>query len=635
MNYLAGLKRRFFRRLHPTRGAPCLLLSTALLMLVVSGCDFLSTPEAPQPTDTPQLPVATPTLEMPTPAREPATPAADGLVLQVAVAPEAANRPEYDRDEWRHWIDEDRDCQNARQEVLIEESSTPAVLDPDNECRVLSGSWVGPYTGLAVNDPTELDIDHMVPLENAHRSGAWSWDRGRKREYANYLGYEDHLIAATSRANRSKGSRGPEEWRPPLESYWCDYALDWIAIKNSWDLTVSEREYVALNEMLDACPMPVLLQRSVALQSGGDATAPSGQDQDIKPTPTPSPPPAATLPPGLRFDPFGPDRDCGDFDTYEEALDFFLAAGGPDTDPHLLDSDSDGEPCASLPRSRSRRQSEDAPVASSAIVLPGSQSEKVPRIPTIPPTQASTPSPTPPPTPNSTLQPTTTPTPAPTPDDKPETGSAGIPAPTLESTPLPSPTEQARVAAYVGLPYNPGGDDRNCSDFDTWWDAQNFYLAAGGPNNDPHSLDRNADGIACESLRDAHGEDGDPVLPDAEHDFHDWDCADFITWREAQTFFLFEGGPAEDPHRLDVNGDGMACESLPGSPVDSLATSSDTAHSSIEETEAFIDRNCSDFFSWQQAQDFFLAEGGPDSDPHRLDGNGNGIACESFPDAPR
>ena len=215
MNFPPGLTRISIRRLTLSRRVACLLLSTVLLVLLVSGCDFLSTPEAPQPTDTPQRPASTPVSATLPPTPEPQTPSAEGLLLAVTVASVNANRPDYDRSEWRHWIDEDRDCQNARQEVLIEESSTPAVLDPDNECRVLSGSWVGPYTGQMVNDPTELDIDHMVPLENAHRSGAWSWDRDRKREYANFLGYEDHLIATTSRANRSKGSKGPEEWRPP------------------------------------------------------------------------------------------------------------------------------------------------------------------------------------------------------------------------------------------------------------------------------------------------------------------------------------------------------------------------------------------------------------------------------------
>jgi endonuclease YncB( thermonuclease family) len=43
----------------------------------------------------------------------------------------------------------------------------------------------------------------------------------------------------------------------------------------------------------------------------------------------------------------------------------------------------------------------------------------------------------------------------------------------------------------------------------------------------------------------------------------DKDCGDFATQAEAQQFFLNAGGPQSDPHRLDAEGDGVACESLP------------------------------------------------------------------------
>jgi hypothetical protein len=43
--------------------------------------------------------------------------------------------------------------------------------------------------------------------------------------------------------------------------------------------------------------------------------------------------------------------------------------------------------------------------------------------------------------------------------------------------------------------------DKDCSDFSSWRAAQKFYKKHGGPRRDPHRLDADRDGIACESLR--------------------------------------------------------------------------------------------------------------------------------------
>lgn len=48
-------------------------------------------------------------------------------------------------------------------------------------------------------------------------------------------------------------------------------------------------------------------------------------------------------------------------------------------------------------------------------------------------------------------------------------------------------------------PLSPTRGDRNCSDFRNWTEAQTFF-AENGPG-DPHRLDADGDGIACESLR--------------------------------------------------------------------------------------------------------------------------------------
>jgi hypothetical protein len=54
-------------------------------------------------------------------------------------------------------------------------------------------------------------------------------------------------------ANRAKGSKGPDRWRP-RRADWCDYATAWTAIAKRWDLTLTVSEIMALREMSATCP---------------------------------------------------------------------------------------------------------------------------------------------------------------------------------------------------------------------------------------------------------------------------------------------------------------------------------------------------------------------------------------------
>ena len=316
---------------------------------VVSGCGASEPPLPSAPLPVPSVqrvaPTAAPVATVApasVPTTQPATPASsasDGRKLTISVAPASRDIPDYNRGDWRHWIDADRDCQDARQEVLITESLGSVAYEASDECRVESGEWFGVYTGESFTDPGDLDVDHMVPLENAHRSGGWAWSKERKADFANDLSYADHLIAVQASANRRKGSKGPEEWKPPRREYWCEYAVDWTTIKHSWGLTANPNEAIALREMLETCDEPTSLEM-VPVQGASISNAP------VTATATPAPQPDGAL----RYDPDGPDRDCGDFDTWDEAQAFYIAAGGPNTDRHRLDGDGDGVACASLRR---------------------------------------------------------------------------------------------------------------------------------------------------------------------------------------------------------------------------------------------------------------------------------------------
>ena len=217
--------------------------------------------ESVAPPPTPAETVEAPTVvSTPVPATSTSTPvptgAAPAATLVITVAPIPADIPEYDRGDWKHWVDTDGDCQDARQEVLIAESLVSVTFETDRQCRVETGRWFGAFTSVYVEDPSDLDIDHLVPLKNAHLSGAWRWDADMRQEYANYLEEEDHLIAVTAGANRSKGAKGPEEWGPPDLDYWCQYATDWTEVKARWGLTMTKVESEIVMDMLGTCENP-------------------------------------------------------------------------------------------------------------------------------------------------------------------------------------------------------------------------------------------------------------------------------------------------------------------------------------------------------------------------------------------
>ena len=206
-------------------------------------------------TSRPDLPSPTPPSTA-LPALPTATSTGAATVLRVTVSAIPATLPDYDRNHWKHWTDADRDCQDARNEVLIAESRTTVAYRTDRKCRVAAGEWLAPYSNTIVTDPGRLDVDHMVPLGNAHDSGAWQWSANQRERYANYLEDPQHLIAVTASANRSKGARGPNQWKPEDRTYWCQYATDWITIKSTWELTVTQTELAGLNQMLSTCDEP-------------------------------------------------------------------------------------------------------------------------------------------------------------------------------------------------------------------------------------------------------------------------------------------------------------------------------------------------------------------------------------------
>ncbi|MDT7802855.1 MAG: hypothetical protein QOI78_6288, partial [Actinomycetota bacterium] len=74
----------------------------------------------------------------------------------------------------------------------------------------------------------------------------------QRQAYANDL-TDPQLIAVTDNVNQEKGDKSPDQWKPPLTSYWCTYAKMWVAVKTKFKLTINTAEKTALTDMLGRC----------------------------------------------------------------------------------------------------------------------------------------------------------------------------------------------------------------------------------------------------------------------------------------------------------------------------------------------------------------------------------------------
>ena len=172
------------------------------------------------------------------------------LVATMTVATEV--RTGYDRDLFPLWIDADSDGCNTRYEVLIAEATTAPSIG--SGCSLTGGRWYSYYDNVYWTLPSDLDIDHMVPLAEAWDSGARSWTTARRQAYANDLDDPRPLVAVTDNVNQSKGDRDPAEWMPSYSGATCRYVNEWVADKTRWRLTVDTAEKTALTSLAASCP---------------------------------------------------------------------------------------------------------------------------------------------------------------------------------------------------------------------------------------------------------------------------------------------------------------------------------------------------------------------------------------------
>ncbi|MGH3941007.1 MAG: HNH endonuclease family protein [Pseudonocardiaceae bacterium] len=170
-------------------------------------------------------------------------------------------RAGYARERFTHWVDDDRDSCDTRDEVLLAEA--PTGTPTGQRCSVGSGQWYSYYDNATWSAPADLDIDHLVPLAEAWDSGASAWTPDQRRAYANDLGDERSLVAVTDNVNQAKADQDPATWLPPYEPARCRYIGEWVAVKLRWRLTVDPAEQATLTTWADRCP-PVTITATPA-----------------------------------------------------------------------------------------------------------------------------------------------------------------------------------------------------------------------------------------------------------------------------------------------------------------------------------------------------------------------------------
>lgn len=158
------------------------------------------------------------------PAPAPADPSAAGSrPLQIVVP-----LPDYDRElHFGGWTS--RGGCDTRARELHAASGPRAVDGPDRDTCLDDGPVRDAWTGQWIT-PAEAQIDHVVPLSLMWVGGAYTWTRPERVAAAND---PDNLVVTATVINRDeKNDLGPDRWRPPDPSAWCDY-------RHAWESTVA------------------------------------------------------------------------------------------------------------------------------------------------------------------------------------------------------------------------------------------------------------------------------------------------------------------------------------------------------------------------------------------------------------
>ncbi|MEC8861148.1 MAG: DUF1524 domain-containing protein [Pseudomonadota bacterium] len=142
-------------------------------------------------------------------------------------------------------------CRDLRNQALFVRSAGTAVLSEDG-CTVISGVWEDRYGGYTLTGANVVDVEHLVPLEEAHYSGAYKWDDAKRRAFANDVVLFNALMTTLKDSNAGRGSKDPASWLPREEYTHCHYVKSWTEVKRRYGLEMDDAERAAIEKILGA-----------------------------------------------------------------------------------------------------------------------------------------------------------------------------------------------------------------------------------------------------------------------------------------------------------------------------------------------------------------------------------------------
>jgi excalibur calcium-binding domain-containing protein/uncharacterized protein DUF1524 len=239
---------------------------------------------------------------------------------------------EFDRERFGPaWKDVDRNGCDQRNDVLRRDLTKLQTKPGTNGCVAASGVLTSEYTGKTVEftrGDDEVQIDHVVALAEAWRTGAYAWDPAKRERFAND---PFNLEAVESEVNTAKGDDPPIYWLPDVEQ--CDFVNRYVSIKDLYRLGITKDEKAwLLREWGSDCDGTIKLHERADYKT--PKARPIGEPKP-KATPSPNREPQRTDPPPIYYENCTAVRQAGKAP---------IRRGDPGYGSHL-DGDGDGVAC--------------------------------------------------------------------------------------------------------------------------------------------------------------------------------------------------------------------------------------------------------------------------------------------------